>query len=307
MGTSSKASDAERHGALEDLQARLVLVEKDLSESQETKAKLARQAQLVERLTGENEKLKAARSELQFDLNACQDDLVAVKQQCLLLKYENGELRQSKDRLVGVQAELAETSEQLVSTQNSVVLLEHDNEGLRQRESELLVIRTEFETLREEHARLVEKQQQQAKRLADRESELARVGAKLLDAMQAVEHLKREQRRLSETNKIARARIKHFKAMYNLARVEIVELDALLDRLANGLQLMMDSRRWRLGQTLVSLSRRVVFRRNPPVVTDALVALVQKYRDGRRSSNRNWQRLAEVVETETSTSNEKQV
>ena len=94
MGTSSKVSDAGRPETLEDVRARLVLVEKGLSESQERNeqldSELARQAQKrMELLTAENSKLKATRSELQFDLNACREDIVVAQQESLLLKHDS--------------------------------------------------------------------------------------------------------------------------------------------------------------------------------------------------------------------------
>ena len=304
MGTSSKASDTGKQGTLEDMRERLALVERGLSELHERRLQLesdaARQAQRVEHLTVENSELKATRSELRFDLNASRENLVAAKQEYLLLEHDNEALRRSEDRLIGVQAELAETKEQLASTQRSVVLLEHDNEDLRQRESELLRMRSDFVALREEHAPVVERQTQDTKRLEDRENDLGHVRGELADALAEVERLQLEQRRLSDANERARRRNTHLEMMYDMARIDSNELDSLACQLTDGVQLMMASRRWRLGHMLLSLPRRAVFRGNPPMVTDSLVALVGTYRESRRSASREWRRLAGAEKTEPS-------
>ena len=78
------------------------------------------------------------------------------------------------------------------------------------------------------------------------------------------------------------------------------ELDSLVSQLADGVQMMIGSRRWRLGHMLLSLPRRSVFRRTPPMVTDSLLALVGTYREGRRSASREWRRLGEAAQIEPS-------
>ncbi len=327
MATTLKAPDSASQGTLEDVQDRLALVEGRFSDTQQQRkqldAEVARQAQRLEYLTEENEKLEATRSELQFDLNACRDELAAAERRCVLLEQDNDGLRKSESRLFSVEAEFAETREQLAATRQSVALLEHDNEDLRQREAELLPVRTSFGKLQEEHARLSgeharlsERQQQEAKFLEDKISELAGVRGELAGATRAVERLQMEKQRLVEANKMerqrlieannqARDRIAHLRAAISQARADNSELVKLVDRLADGLQLMIGSRRWRLGHSLVTLPRRLLFRRNPPVITDALLDLVKQYRDGRRSSSFNWQRLAEAAGTESSKSSEK--
>ena len=317
MGTTPTAApDATSQGTLEDLQDRLDLMEKRFSENPEQKkqleAEVVRQGQRLEHLTEENVKLKANQSELQFDLNACRDDLAAAERRCLLLEQDNEGLRRSESRLFSFEAELAETRQQLAATRQSVVLLEHDNEDLRQREAELLPVRTRFEELREEHARLSgdharlsERQQQEARLLQDAKSELAGLQSKLAAVTQTVERLQLERQRLIETNQQARDRIAHLKAMVSQARADTGELEKLADRLADGLQLIIGSRRWRLGHFLVTLPRRLLFRRSRAVVTDTLLGLVKKYRDGRRSSSFNWQRLAEAAGAPSPKSSEK--
>ena len=308
MGTASNASDAQPSDATVDhITARLSLVENSLSEwkkkGQALDSESVRQAQRLELVTAENTKLKATCSELECDLNAAREDVAAAREDSLLLKHDNERLQRSEDRLVAVRAELVETKEQLGSTQRSVVLLEHDIEDLRQRETELLAIRAQYDNLRVEHAPVAERYRQTARRLDDRERDLERQHQKVVEleshrdgSRAKLESLQQENRQLSEANVQLRNQSIRLRKTYDMARSQSNELDALVAHLADGLELMIRSRRWRLGNMLLSIPRRLAFRSTPPMVTDTLLELIRQYRDGRRTSSRQWRRLAETIE-----------
>ena len=308
MGTVSNASDMQpSEASLDDVTERLSVVENSLSEwerkGQAVDSESVRQAQRLELVTAENTKLKATCSELEYDLSAAREDVAAAREASLLLKRDNERLQQSEDRLVAIRAELAETKEQLGSTQRSVVLLEHDIEDLRQREAELLAIRAKYDDLRVEHAHVAERHRQTARLLDDRERDLGRRHEKVVELESErdrsgvkLESLQQENRQLSEANVQLLNQSMRLRKTYDMARSQSNDLDALVAQMADGLELMIRSRRWRLGNMLLSIPRRLAFRGLPPMVTDTLVELIRQYRDGRRASSRQWRRLAEAIE-----------
>ena len=294
MGTASNASGAHpSEPSLDDVAARLSVVEHSLSDwikGHVLDSDAARQAERLELVTAENTKLKATCAELEYDLNVAKEDAATTRQANLLLKHDTERLQQSEDRLVTVRAELAETKELLVSTQRNVVLLEQDIEDLRQREAELLVIRAKYDELHVEHALVSERHRQAARRLDDCERDLERLES--LQQEKRLESLQQEKWRLSETNDQLREQCARLRQTYDLARSQSNELDALVAQMADGVELMIRSRRWRLGNMLLSIPRRLVFRSMPSMVTDMLQELIRQYRDGRRASGRQWRRLA---------------
>ncbi len=262
----------------------------------------AREGSLL--LKHDNERLQRSEDSLvaiRAELTETKEQLGSTQRSVVLLEHDIEDLRQREAELLAIRAkyddlrvEYAPMAERHRQTARRLDDRERDLERLRQKVREL-----ESELARSA-SRLDSELARSASRLSEVQTHLSdaqtRVATERDGSRTKLESLRWENRQLSEANAQLRNQSTRLRKSYDMARSQSNELDALAAQMADGLELMVRSRRWRLGNMLLSIPRRLAFRGIPPMVTDTLQELIRQYREGRRASSRQWRQLAAAIE-----------
>ena len=259
---------------LQQSEDRLVAIRAELAETKEQLGSTQRSVVLLEH---DIEDLRQRETEL-LAIRAKYDDL-RVEHALVAERH-----RQAARRLDDRERDLERCHQRVAKLESEVVssvsgLSDVEKRAATERDD----ARVQLERLRDESREKLESLEREKTRLRD-------------DSREKLEVLEREKTRLSEAIVQLRAQSTRLRKTYDMARSQSNELDALVAQLADGLELMVRSRRWRLGNLLLSFPRRMIFRGTPPMVTDTMLGLVRQYREDRRTSSRQWRRLAEPTE-----------
>ena len=297
------------HDLRRDLTANLAVANDRVTTLRKQQQRLERQ---VDDLRKSGERLSRHRDVLQRDVSALRADRDETRQErdvlqrdVNALRADRDETRQERDK---ARQERDETRQERDVLQRNVSALRADRDETRQerdqarQERDVLqrnvsALRADRDETRQER----DQARQERDQTRQERDELRRTNATLRREGKALQHQRdalRDFRRASATAASAtRAQatglLRESDATIARRRVHIVELDEFIGHLSTGIRAWLGSRRWQLGDALLTLPRRLTFRRTAtPVLAllqgaiDAHEANKATHRDAARSHAR---------------------
>lgn len=181
-------------------------------------------------------------------------------------------LRAKEDEVLGLRERLSESERALAKMQEQVAGLKSELERERvtwQEERQRLEV--ERAAQQEEAGRLREELEQQVAALRGKETEVAELKQRLDD----------KERELAEKDR----QLSEFKGKVNQQAQDIEKLTGWVEQMKAGVSRLLKSRRWKVGNALGELQRKVLFKRRQPMVTDSIDNMYkdfQKWKRGRK-------------------------